>query len=551
MATTSHLLESLLASLTPGRITALVILLTIASFAIDSTKKPTYPKSLPRVGYTGGIRATIRNWTNLSNYHNWVEEGYNKYGKHGRSFVTPASPSQPDEIVVPRQQVAWMLEQPETLLNTQEAHKDVLFGKYNFFNVDDHFPTKVMHKHLARNLVTLLPGIQQEVADSIDLAFGTDDTENWKTLNLWEALLVIVPRVMNRLAVGLPLCRNQAFLSSQVAFADDVFRNCLILTLFPTVLHPLVGRLVTLPNRYHFHQGYQLLKPIIEQRLREYESFESSESETPPEESLITWLIRQAKADNLPHEQTPYMIAMRLLPIEFAAIHTTVITLHALFLDLLSSDPSLHYLSILREETSSVLSQEPNGIWTKTGLARLYRTDSAIRESMRLSTFSTGLTHRKVVSKEGITNPFEGWHAPYGSILMANMSVQHDAEIYEDPRRYDALRFSRVREEFKARVAQQDKQEKGQEKEKDTEEALKIKRLGLVTTSSEHLPFSHGRHACPGRFFVAHEVKMMLAHILQNYDLKPIATRPPPTWVAHTIIPALDVKIEVRRRRKD
>lgn len=500
MATTSHLLESLLASLTPGCITVLVILLTIASYAIDSTKKPNYPKSIPRVGYSGGIRATLRNWMNLSNYHNWMEEGYNKYGKHGRSFVTPASPSQPDEIVVPQEQVAWMLEQPETVLNTQEPHEAMLFSAYNFFGIDDHFPIKVMHKHLPRNLVTLLPDIQQEVAGSIDLAFGTDDTENWKTLNLWEALLVIVPRVMNRLAVGLPLCRNQAFLSSQVAFADDVFRNCLILTLFPTILHPLIGRLVTLPNRYHFHQGYRLLKPIIEQRLRDFERFESGESTTPPEESLITWLIRQAKADNLPHEQTSYMITQRLLPIEFAAIHTTVITLHALFLDLLASDPSQNYLSIIREETSSVLQSEPNGIWTKHGLARLYRTDSAIRESMRLSTFSTGLTHRKVVAKDGITNPFEGWHAPYGSILMANMSVQHDAEIYEDPQKYDALRFSRVREEFEARVAQQHKEEKGKgeegrTKEKDTEEALKIKRLGLVTTSSEHLPFSHGRHA--------------------------------------------------------
>lgn len=42
---------------------------------------------------------------------------------------------------------------------------------------------------------------------------------------------------------------------------------------------------------------------------------------------------------------------------------------------------------------------------------------------------------------------------------------------------------------------------------------------------------------------------MMLAHILQNYDIKPIAERPRLTWVAHTIIPALDVKIEVKRRQ--
>ncbi|KAI9568081.1 hypothetical protein HD554DRAFT_2102827 [Boletus coccyginus] len=43
----------------------------------------------------------------------------------------------------------------------------------------------------------------------------------------------------------------------------------------------------------------------------------------------------------------------------------------------------------------------------------------------------------------------------------------------------------------------------------------------LPSTSLEYLPFGHGRHACPGRFFAASELKSMLAHVVMSYDIKP------------------------------
>lgn len=53
----------------------------------------------------------------------------------------------------------------------------------------------------------------------------------------------------------------------------------------------------------------------------------------------------------------------------------------------------------------------------------------------------------------------------------------------------------------------------------------------------------------PGRFFVAHELKMVLAYLLNNYDIKPISERPKPQWLGQNSIPPLHAKIEVRRRK--
>ena len=41
-----------------------------------------------------------------------------------------------------------------------------------------------------------------------------------------------------------------------------------------------------------------------------------------------------------------------------------------------------------------------------------------------------------------------------------------------------------------------------------------------TTTTNSQLHFGHGRYSCPGRFFASLEIKMMLCHLLLNYDLK-------------------------------
>jgi len=53
----------------------------------------------------------------------------------------------------------------------------------------------------------------------------------------------------------------------------------------------------------------------------------------------------------------------------------------------------------------------------------------------------------------------------------------------------------------------------------------------------------------PGRFFVAHEIKMILAHLFANYELQRIEKRPEPIWLGATIVPPLGATIKVRRKR--
>ncbi|GME55604.1 Nuclear cap-binding protein subunit 2 [Neofusicoccum parvum] len=532
-----------LQSLTLGNVCAAVLFYVAASTLVGAIRAPRYPASVPWVGkekegWLAGVRATL---TSIVHVRTWLAEGYEKYSKNGRSFILPNMFGTPPEIVVPRSQMSWLLEQPDNVLSTSAAHYDQLHGDYSFLTpalLADPYHEHVIHRSLARNLNALIPAVEDEVAHGMDEVCGVD-TEEWKSLNAWDALLAIVPKITNRMMVGAPLCRDPHFLANMVGFTNDVVRNMLLFGFVPSPLKFLVGPVAGLTSWWHWRQTAQHTLPLVKQRMHDMARKDAGDPEfekwTEPND-YISWHVRLAAQEGRADELDPVRVTQRLMPINFASIHTTVMTAHSVLLDLLAADPARGFLDGIREEAARVLAEE-GGHWTKNGLARMLRTDSAIRESMRVSVFAQTLVGRKVVARDGVTNKAEGWHVPYGGRLSLPLhATTHDPAIFADPDDYDAFRHSREREAYEARPAE----------ERGREEGLKLKQRGMVTTGDTHFPWGHGRHACPGRFFVAHELKMVLAYLVLNYDIKYLPARPPTKWIGMNIIPAVDARIEER-----
>lgn len=72
----------------------------------------------------------------------------------------------------------------------------------------------------------------------------------------------------------------------------------------------------------------------------------------------------------------------------------------------------------------------------------------------------------------------------------------------------------------------------------------------LVGTAADFPAFGYGHHACPGRFFAAHEVKMVMCHLLLKYDWKVPDGVDEPRWRANGNALECDglAKIAIRRR---
>lgn len=73
-----------------------------------------------------------------------------------------------------------------------------------------------------------------------------------------------------------------------------------------------------------------------------------------------------------------------------------------------------------------------------------------------------------------------------------------DPELYPNPTKFEGFRFEKVRQE----------------------QPLQDGKAQYVASNPASLAFGYGRHACPGRFFAANEIKAIMAYLLRNYDMK-------------------------------
>jgi cytochrome P450 len=314
-----------------------------------------------------------------------------------------------------------------------------------------------------------------------------------------------------------------------------------ILRQIPDFLRPIAAKVVTIPCKYFIKKTAQYLEPEVKRRLAEIDRRsndpEKKAIETEPND-FLQWFIKYAQERLPPSELNPHIIAGRMLALNFAAIHTSTFTITNMIFDLISSDPSLNYVGQLRDEAAAILAED-NGVWTKRGLGKMYKIDSAIRESLRIRSFLSAGLVRKVTAPDGITTP-EGVYCPYGSSVgIAVLGIHNDNAIYPEAAQFHPFRYVDAREAVTANT------ETGK---LGTEDMIKKANYALVSTSADFQPFGHGRHACPGRFFAANELKLLLAYMVLNYDIEMLAKRPEGRWVGQVSLPDMKATIRVRRR---
>jgi hypothetical protein len=109
----------------------------------------------------------------------------------------------------------------------------------------------------------------------------------------------------------------------------------------------------------------------------------------------LQWVIDEAYKAPEASSLDPVLICHRFLNLNFVSMHSTSFTITNTILDLYSSADCARFVKGLREEHDRVL-KEAGGEWTKEAVNKLYRADSAIRESMRMSSFGIVALPRRV-----------------------------------------------------------------------------------------------------------------------------------------------------------
>jgi len=130
-----------------------------------------------------------------------------------------------------------------------------------------------------------------------------------------------------------------------------------------------------------------------------------------------------------------------------------------------------------------------------------------------------------------VVKPFtfsDGTHLPVGAFVSAaSLPTHYDTANYNSAGSFDGFRFANSHQEDGGMKRQ------------------------TVTTAADFLPWGHGRGSCPGRFFAATEMKMMLAHIVMTYDVKleTEGVRPADFWIEANRLPHQTAEVMFRRRQ--
>ncbi|KAJ6546719.1 cytochrome P450 [Mycena vulgaris] len=465
----------------------LLIYGALALVAIGSVRKVLHDSKLdaiPVVGSSGFFSSYREALKFLSHARELIQQGYDQ---HPDGIFRVARLFHWDYIVCGPKLVNEVGGAPEHILSFYGGVEELTMGRAI---AENPYHQNTIRTSLTRNLHRCFPDVRDEIVCAFDEVLQLQGSE-WKALPVLPVTMAIVARVRNRLFVGLPLCRDKAYLQNNIQYTIDVIRSAGRISLWPSFLRPI--------------------------------------------NDLTSWLLEIAEGE----ERTAPALALRILATKMAAIHTSSMAFtHALF-DL--SVHAEHFLP-MREEAERVVKGEG---WTKAALNNMVKIDSFLRESQRLNGNGPVSMTRKVVAKDGFRFS-DGTLLPYGSFVsVAGRPAHYDPGILffnyarlgelQNAATFDGFRFAREREEQKL----------------DQNPSKDIFKRHMVSTAVDHLPFGTGKHACPGRFFAATELKAMLAHLVLNYDIKAEVegARPPDNNFGPITTPSATGRVCFRKRQ--
>ncbi|OJZ88178.1 hypothetical protein ASPFODRAFT_531920 [Aspergillus luchuensis CBS 106.47] len=381
------------------------------------------------------------------------------------------------------------------------------------FKQDPALVKDVLRTKLTPSLDKLARPLSEDTRRALGEVF-TDDPE-WHDLQLKPIAASLISRLSSRVFLGEKLSRNPNWHRVTADYAVHTFMSALFLRMFPRCTRPYVAYVLPFCRkiRNEIKEAEEIITPVVEERRSAKQEAIRQGQQPEHYEDAMQWMEECAKGR--PYDPTLAQIALSL-----AAIHTTS--------DLLTQ--TLFYLAeredVIKALRNEVITVLQNDGWTKSTFNDLKLMDSVLKESQRLKPHSIAGMRR--FAQEDVTLS-DGTVLPKGTISVLTSEPMWDPTIYPEPETFDAYRFLKMRETPGLETAAQ-----------------------AVSISPQHLAFGLGKHACPGRFFAIALNKIILCHVLLEYDFK-VADGWNPTVRKYGFVWQADpvAKVSVRRRKEE
>ncbi|KAM4055523.1 cytochrome p450 [Hirsutella rhossiliensis] len=380
---------------------------------------------------------------------------------------------------------------------------------------------RVIQQRLTPNLGLLTSIMKTE----LDLALKKEIPEckdQWFQVDINHLLARTVAHISSRVFLGPEECRNEEWHTATAEYSKNLFITGMALRMLPRWLRPVVAPLM--PSYRALLTNVATSRKIIGGILN---SRQASKKELGPNYAKPTDILQWMMDEATGRERSLDNLAQRMLILSLTSIHTTALTMTQALYDLCAHP---EYFEPLRTEAANALFDV--GRWDKTLLSRLYKLDSLLKESQRFSpvfllTFNR-IFHNPMTLSDGTFLP------PGTRVAVPSNAILQDPGLVPGPAapsKFDPFRYSKLRE--------------------DPAQAEKAHRFMFTMTNSSNMAFGYGRYACPGRFYAANEMKLILSHLLLRYEFNfPAgAKRPANFTIDSDMFPDPAARLLIRERK--
>ncbi|KAI0396351.1 cytochrome p450 monooxygenase [Xylariaceae sp. FL0594] len=412
-------------------------------------------------------------------FRKMLQDGYEKEGDQIFSIPTSNLPM----YIVPPKFLNELHKLPEKTMSFRKEMYDRFLGRYTAFASNEDSMVKSVKVDLTRSIDLLLPAMMEESDYAIAESFNVSK-DSWTEVPLHGVSTRLIAYLSGRSLVGLPLSRTPEWIDAAINVTLNAMAGSGKLWEYPSWSWPVVQYFLpeTKGVREYFDKTAKMLAPLLKERKKQVAV---PEFKAPAD--MTTWLVQHAKGDpwSLKYHTRQHIV------LNIAAIHTTSGQLTNTLYELAKRP---EYLEPLREEIRHHAG--PSAIFTKQTLFQMKKLDSFLREVQRMNVPGLVSVNRKVLSPVTLS---DGTALPKDiSLAVAADAVARDSRIWgNNASEFDGFRFERLRKT-----------------------PADDNRYQFTSINEESLSFGHGRSACPGRFFAAAELKVLVSKIIMQYDMK-------------------------------
>ncbi|KAI1380203.1 cytochrome P450 [Hypoxylon crocopeplum] len=395
-----------------------------------------------------------------------------------------------DHIILPRHLMDEVRNLPEDVIDIKKSFD--MTNEFKYLAIGTRWQAEFSHHivkaDLTRSLVRITPRLWDETPRTIHEKLPPCD--DWTPVVVYQTLLRIVGIVSGTIFIGPELSHSEDYLRASIGFTLDFVNAATKLKKWNRRWR-WIGQYFTPEVRELFanrDKARDFLRPVLEKRRAAMKA-----GEEMPDDNL-QWMLNKVEEFGL----TDNDMAEIQLNLSMAAIHSTTMSVTLIIYDLVVRPDVIEEL---REEIRAVLAAN-GGVMTSHALFEMKLLDSCMKESQRMNPMNM-MRFRRYVAKPVTLS--DGTHLPAGCMIETPYAAAiQDPALYRNPEKFDAHRFLDLRNGTAEDLLGYKNKELHQ----------------LVTVTKDFMHFGWGRHACPGRFFAANEMKLILVSLLLDYDIR-------------------------------